>query len=52
MQRRWWEWAWRSHNWGRPKEAIETHRLALELNPKEADAHNNLGWTLASEGES
>jgi Flp pilus assembly protein TadD len=35
---------------GRPEEAIEKYRLALQLNPQEADAHNNLGWTLASEG--
>ena len=35
---------------GRPDEAIERYRRALQLNPRDDNAHNSLGWTLASGG--
>ena len=35
---------------GRPREAIERYERALQLNPDDTDAHNNLGWTLATNG--
>jgi len=34
----------------RTEEAIRNYRLALELDPRDVAAHNNLGWILASQG--
>jgi superkiller protein 3 len=35
---------------GRLDEAIPNFRLALQIDPQDAAAHNDLGWTLASQG--
>jgi Tfp pilus assembly protein PilF len=34
----------------RPEEAIREYQIALQLDPADAAAHNNLGWTLANQG--
>jgi Flp pilus assembly protein TadD len=35
---------------GRTEDVIRNYRLALELDPGDVAAHNNLGWVLASQG--
>jgi Flp pilus assembly protein TadD len=35
---------------GRSRDAIERYQRALKLAPDDVEAHNNLGYTLASEG--
>ena len=35
---------------GQSRDAIERYQRALNLAPDDVEAHNNLGYTLASEG--